>query len=169
MKKSNDCNTGCIKKVSDPNNFSDLIDMYVAGSTINGYCYKDYDTFYKKLDEVCYIAECAFDETLYKDYVNDNKEKMIMKGGISTYNSIKQELKDNFKFEEYYYEYQKDGVVYTIPYNDFDDEMIDSFVKEVFHNIDWQTLQSYISEIDWTENINQYYKEKFDKEKGVEL
>lgn len=94
---------------------------------------------------------------------------MIMKGGISTYNSIKQELKDNFKFEEYYYEYQKDGVVYTIPYNDFDDEMIDSFVKEVFHNIDWQTSQSYISEIDWTENINQYYKEKFDKEKGVEL
>ena len=68
MKKSNDCNMGCIKKVSDPNNFSDLIDMYVAGSTINGYCYKDYDTFYKKLDEVCYIA----DETLYKDYVNDN-------------------------------------------------------------------------------------------------
>lgn len=51
MKKSNDCNMGCIKKVSDPNNFSDLIDMYVAGSTINGYCYKDYDTFYKKLDE----------------------------------------------------------------------------------------------------------------------
>lgn len=34
MKKSNDCNTGCIKKVSDPNNFSDLIDMYVAGSTL---------------------------------------------------------------------------------------------------------------------------------------
>ena len=55
MKKSNDCNTGCIKKVSDPNNFSDLIDMYVAGSTINGYCYKDYDTFYKKLDEVCEV------------------------------------------------------------------------------------------------------------------
>ena len=47
--------------------------------------------------------------------------------------------------------------------------MIDSFVKEVFHNIDWQTSQSYISEIDWTENINQYYKEKFDKEKVVEL
>ena len=66
-------------------------------------------------------------------------------------------------------EISKDGVVYTIPYNDFDDEMIDSFVKEVFHNIDWQTSQSYISEIDWTENINQYYKEKFDKEKGVEL
>ena len=34
MKKSNDCNTGCIKKVSDPNNFSDLIDMYVAGSIV---------------------------------------------------------------------------------------------------------------------------------------
>lgn len=30
-----------------------------------------------------------------------------MKGGISTYNSIKQELKYIFELEKYYYKYQK--------------------------------------------------------------
>lgn len=155
------------EKTFDPLNGKKLI--YVAEQTPNGYCYKSYEKFYSNPDAVCYIAECAFDEMLYEAYVNDNKERLIKEGGISTYNSIKQELKDFFEFEEYYYEYQKDGVVYTIPYNDFDDEMIDSFVKEVFHNIDWQTSQSYISEIDWTESINEYYKEKLNNEKGVEL
>ena len=107
MDKINDYNIGYIKNVPNQNNSSSLIDIYVAGNTINGYCYKDYDAFYNKPDEVCYIAECVFDETLYKDYVNDNKERLIAEGGVSTYNSIKQELKDSFKFEEYYYEYQK--------------------------------------------------------------
>lgn len=165
MDKINDYNVGYIKKVPNQNNSSSLIDIYIAGNTINGYCYKDYDAFYNKPDEVCYIAECVFDEALYKDYVNDNKEKLIMKCGISTYNSIKQELKYIFELEKYYYKYQKKGIAYTIPYTEFDDEMIDSFVKDVFDNIDWQTSQSYISEIDWTESINQYYKEKFHKEK----
>lgn len=155
------------EKSFDPTLGKNLI--YVAGQSPNGYCYKDSDKFYSDPDAVCYIAECAFNEMLYEDYVEENKERLINEGSISTYNSIKQELKDIFEFEEYYYEYQKDDVVYTIPYNDFDDEMIDLFVKEVFDNIDWQTSQSYIAEIDWTESINEYYKEKFDKEKGVEL
>lgn len=37
--------------------------------------------------------------------------------------------------------------------------MIDIFINDIFDNIDWQTSQSYISETDWTESINQYYKE----------
>lgn len=93
MDKINDYNIGYIKNVPNQNNSSSLIDIYVAGNTINGYCYKDYDAFYNKPNEVCYIAECVFDETLYKDYVNDNKERLIAEGGVSTYNSIKQELK----------------------------------------------------------------------------
>lgn len=164
MDKINDYNVGYIKKVPNQNNSSSLIDIYVAGNTINGYCYKDYAAFYNKPDEVCYIAEYVFDETLYKDYVNDNKERLIAEGGVSTYNSIKQELKDNFKFDEYYYEYQKDGKIYTILSNKFDEEMIDIFINDIFDNIDWQTSQSYISETDWTESINQYYKEKLDRE-----
>jgi glutathionylspermidine synthase len=169
MDKINDYNIGYIKNVPNQNNSSSLIDIYVAGNTINGYCYKDYDAFYNKPDEVCYIAECVFDETLYKDYVNDNKERLIAEGGVSTYNSIKQELKDSFKFEEYYYEYQKDGKIYTILSNKFDEEMIDIFINDIFDNIDWQTSQSYISETDWTESINQYYKEKLDRECGFGL
>lgn len=42
--------------------------------------------------------------------------------------------------------------------------MIDIFINDIFDNIDWQTSQSYISETDWTESINQYYKEKLDRE-----
>ena len=97
------------------------------------------------------------------------RERLIAEGGVSTYNSIKQELKDSFKFEEYYYEYQKDGKIYTILSNKFDEEMIDIFINDIFDNIDWQTSQSYISETDWTESINQYYKEKLDRECGFGL
>lgn len=47
--------------------------------------------------------------------------------------------------------------------------MIDIFINDIFDNIDWQTSQSYISETDWTESINQYYKEKLDRECGFGL
>ena len=84
---------GEIAEVIDPKSKSKLNTkmMYVAGQTPNGYCYKDYNTFQNDPDGVCYIAECGFgDDILFVDYVNENKEKLIASGVISTRNSIKE-------------------------------------------------------------------------------
>lgn len=160
---------GSIAKVIDPNSVFDTKLMYVAGGTFNGYCYKDYNNFQNNPDEVCYIAECCFDtDTLFVDYVGKNKDKLIQEGGLSTANSIKEEIKKQLEYEEYYYEYEKDGVVHTIESKNFDEELINQISQEVFDVVDWQTTQAYICEVDWKEDIKEYYRNKF-KEEDLEL
>ncbi|MDO5569786.1 MAG: hypothetical protein Q4G04_06800, partial [bacterium] len=73
---------GEIVRVMDPESMFDAKLMYVAGGTYNGYCYKDYNNFNNNFDEVCYIAESCFEETLFVDYVKENKEKLINEGGV---------------------------------------------------------------------------------------
>lgn len=163
-----EADVGSIVKVKDDkSDFNNKL-MYESGGTFNGYCYKDYNTFKNNPDEVCYIAECKFDKDLFVDYVNENKEKLIGEGGISTANSIKEEIKNELKYSEYYYEYQENGVVYTIEAKDFDEEMIDRFAEIVFDVVDWQTAQAYICETDWSDEIVSYYDEKFE-DKGLEI
>ena len=100
---------GKIVRVMDPKSKFDTKLMYVAGGTLNGYCYKNYNNFNNNKDEVCYIAECDFDkDPLFVDYVNENKERLIKEGGIATANSIKDEVKSELEFNEYFYEYDKD-------------------------------------------------------------
>ena len=152
---------GNIAKVIDPESIFNTKLMYVAGSTFNGYCYKDYNTFKNNPDEICYIAECGFDgDTLFVDYVNENKEKLIKEGGLATANSIKEEIRNALKFEEYYYEYEKDGIVHTIESKDFDDKLINQLAEYVFNVVDWQTTQALIYETDWREDIKEYYDNK---------
>lgn len=154
---------GEIAEVIDPKSKSKLNTkmMYVAGQTPNGYCYKDYNTFQNDPDGVCYIAECGFgDDVLFVDYVNENKEKLIARGVISTRNSIKDEIREVLKHDEYYYKYEYNGIVHAIHSRDFEDGIIDNIAKTVFEEIDWQTSQAYTSEIDWCEDINEYYKKR---------
>lgn len=156
-----------VKIIDDKSEFNNKL-MYESGGTFNGYCYKDYNTFKNKPDEVCYIAECDFDKDLFVDYVNDNKEKLIEEGGISTANSIKEEIKYFLIHDEYYYKYQKNNVVYTIKAKDFDEEFINKIAEIVFDVVDWQCTSSFICETDWTNEIANYYEEKL-KDKGMEI
>lgn len=156
---------GMIVKVDDSKSKFNNKLIYIAGDTFNGYCYKDYNNFKENPDEVCYIAECDFDSDLFVDYVYENKERLIQEGGIATANSIKEELRNELKYSEYYYEYQKNDVVHTIEAKDFDDEMINNFAEIVFEIVDWQTTQAYICETDWSDNIANYYEKKL-KDKG---
>ncbi len=152
---------GSIAKVIDPSSKYNNKLMYLASGTLNGYCYKDYNTFENNPDEVCYIAECCFDkDTLFVDYVNENKDSLVKAGGISTANSIKEEIRDQLKYDEYYYEYEKNGIVHTIEAKDFDDDLINGFADLVFEVVDWQCTSSLIGEIDWTDEINNYYSKK---------
>ena len=171
-----EADVGKIVKVIDSESIYNNKSAYVEGGTLNGYCYKDYNNFKNNPDRVCYIAECCLDkDTLFVDYVNENKEKLINEGSVSTANSIKEEIRNQLEYEEYYYEYEKDGVVDTIESKDFDDELINQISDEVFENIDWQTSQAYICEVDWRETIQNYYtnqiKNKFQiiKENGDDL
>lgn len=139
---------------------------YVEESTSNGYCYKDCKTFENNPNGVCYIAECLFNNAFFVDYVNKNKVKLIEEGGLATRNSIKDEIRNLLEYDEYYYEYKKDGKIYTIEAKKFDDELIDIMAQEVFDNVDWQTTQDYIFEHNWIEDINYYYKNKVNKEEN---
>lgn len=155
---------GSILKINDPSSKYNNRLIYEHGSTFNGYCYKDYNNFKNNPDEVCYIAEGEFDDTLFVDFVNENKEKLIQEGGISTTNSIKDEIKQELEYMEYFYEYQKDGVVHTIEAKNFDEEIIDKIAEVVIDIVDWQTTQAYICETDWTDTISDYYKAKINGE-----
>ena len=104
------------------------------------------------------------DNNLFVDYVNENKEKLIKAGGLATKNSIKEEIKNHLKYEEYYYEYEKNGIVHTIDSSDFDEELINQMAENVFYMIDWQTTQALISETNWCEDIKEYYNKKIKKE-----
>lgn len=162
---------------ADVGNISKIIDLesvynnklvYREEGTLNGYCFKDYKIFENNPDDICYIAECQFEDTLLVDYVNENKEKLINEGVISTANSIRKEVRDHLIYNEYFYEYQKNGIVYTIEAKKFDDKIINKIANEVFDMVDWQCTSSYIYETDWNEWIKQYYDEKNDI-KSIEL
>lgn len=159
-----DADVGSIVKINDSDSIYNNKLMYMPGSAFNGYCYKDYNNFKNNPDEVCYIAECSFDDTLFVDYVKENKDKLIKKGGLSTTNSIKEEIKNQLEHEEYYYEYEKDGIVHTIESKNFDDKLITQMAEYVFDVVDWQTTQAYIYETNWCEDIKEYYDKKIQEE-----
>lgn len=163
-----EADVGEVLKILDPKSEFNNKLIYESGGTMNGYCYKDYNSFFHNPDAVCYIAESSFDEPLFVDYVNDNKERLIQLGGVSTRNSIKDEIKNELVHNEYYYEYQESGVVYTIEAKNFDDELINQLSEIVFDDVDWQSTSSYIAEKDWRENIANYYRGKF-ADKGAEI
>ena len=126
--------------------------------------HKDYKTFKNEPDKICYIAECNFDGDLFVDYVNDNKDKLLEMGGISSANSIKKEIRECLEHDKYFYEYEKNGVVKTIEAKNFDNEMIEEFADFVFEIIDWQCASSFIYENDWEDDIKDYYDNKFKNE-----
>lgn len=159
---------GMIVKIDDfKSKFNNKL-IYMPEKTLNGYCYKDYNNFKNNSNEVCYIAECNFDNDLLLDYVNTKKDKLIQEGGVSTANSIKEEIRNQLEYEEYYYEYERNGIVNIIEAKDFDEELINQIAEYVFESVDWETTQTYICDIDWCEDIQKYYKQKL-KEVDLEL
>lgn len=155
---------GSIAKIKDLKSKYNNKLTYISGGTFNGYCYKDYNTFKNDPDEICYVAESGFNkDPLLVDYVNENKSKLIKEGGFSTANSIKEEVRNELKYEEYFYEYEKNGIVYTIEAKDFDEKLIEEIAADVFDIVDWQSTQSFLCERDWGDCIADYYDEKLQK------
>lgn len=169
FKNGYEADVGSIVKIVDfKSNFYNKY-IYSPGGTFNGYCYKDYNAFSKHPNEVCYISESGFSKDILEfDYVNENKEQLIHDGCISTANSIKDEVRQELRFSEYYYEYEDGTTRYIIDSKDFDNELIEQISKIVFEVVDWQTTSAYISETDWCGVIDDYYNKKL-KEKELEI
>ena len=164
-----DADVGSIVKINDSkSNFNNKL-MYQEGATFDGYCYKDYKTFENSPDDICYIAECEFDNDLFVDYVKDNKAQLIQDGGISTSNSIKEEVKTCLQIEEYSYEYEQDGTIHIIEAKNFDKKLIDEIAEDVFDNVSWEATSTYISQNNWEETIKDYYDNKLKKECDLDL
>ncbi len=152
---------GEVVKINDPKSEYNGKDLFLAGSTINGHCYKDWNTFNNSPDQVCYICESVFDDgDLFVDDVTNNLPKLIEEGGVATANSIKDEVKKYLESSEFFYESDFAGVIES---KNFDEQIINHIALTTFELVDWQTPQAVIYENDeiWLDNIKEYYDEKF--------
>ena len=91
-----------------------------------GYIYKDYDAFENHPDEICYLAEGAFDEKgEYADFLTVEEAKA--KG--ETYKTIVGQCMDMW------------GEDYMLT-----DEQAEYFAKDVFGLAEWACIQTYLTE-----------------------
>jgi len=186
MRKSRFKESAVVNKEADYGSIADIdgIQCYIAGSTQQGYCFKDMSVYENDPNGVCYICEGAFenyvmdndpDKRLYEsyipvDYVEKNKAKLIEWGSISTRNSIMDEVRAMLGYSWYYD--TADGK--HIEGKDFDDELVARFADDVIDIVDWQSTSAYINaDLDNEdvigESIEEYYDKKFNTMKESEI
>lgn len=92
-----------------------------------GYIYKDYDAFENHPDEICYLAEGAFDEKgEYADFLTVEEAKNYPG---ETHNTIVEQVRDAW------------GEDYMLT-----DEQVEYFAKDVFGIADWAHISTYLTE-----------------------
>lgn len=95
-----------------------------------GYCYKNLDNFLNKHDEICYIAECAFDDGDMVIRANDEQiTEMIADGSATTTNEIIKQLHELCKS-------------YKVPENRL---FIEWLARCVFDVCEWQCISTYLN------------------------
>lgn len=158
-----DAEYGAIKEINGKK-------YYVAGSTSQGMAYKNINTYNSDPDGICYICEHFFEDfddadwQVPVDEVEKNKEKYIQEGGISTHNSIKEEVRTMLS-NGWYYD-RSNGE--RIEGKDFDDEIVDSLADETIEVVDWQSTGAFINaDLDNDsvigELIEDFYNKKFNE------
>lgn len=124
--------------------------------TNNGIVYKNEIAFLNAHNEVCYIAECGFEDFHKEDIdcftltLNDNEiERGIESGSISTHNSIIEDIKNLCEY-------------YKIP-------KVRNFMEYMAHTAiemcDWQCISTWLNELDMEQEYAdwcQYRKEEFE-------
>lgn len=115
-------------------------EYYQAGSTSQGYCFKDLDAYENDRDAVCYICEFAFNDLEnenqvipVEDLTGDKLAKAIKDGGVSTHNSIIEELKHYWNYIE-------------VPIKE---EFLEQAAEFIFETVDWQSTGALIDEVNW--------------------
>lgn len=185
MRKHRFKESAVVNKEADYGSIADIdgIQCYIAGSTQQGYCFKDMSVYENDPNGVCYICEGAFDDycaeydpdrklrdaAIPVEYIEKNKAKLIKWGSISTRNSIMDEVRAMLGYSWYYD--TADGK--HIDGKDFDDEFVARIADDVIDIVDWQSTSAYINaDLDNEdvigESIEEYYDKKFNTMKESE-
>lgn len=104
--------------------------QYYPSETDNGFCYKYMPAFYSG-EGVCYIPECMFDDGVYSIHEDDVEiyTREILMDLMSEYLS------------------------------DCDVETIENRTEYVLQELDWQSPETLMEEIDWEEVVKEVYSE----------
>jgi hypothetical protein len=123
---------------------------YTPDQTNQGYVFKDLNEIKNKTNNVCYIAECEFDNG---DLIinEDNLPKLIDLGGVCTYQSALSNVKSLVAFG--FPEFAKQ----TDLFNEFAEKITDYILQEV----DWCCFSTMLNEIDLEEGLEYFLQEKF--------
>jgi len=122
---------------------------YTAGHTDNGYVFKDMNEVKNKTNNVCYIAECDFndDEIIIND---SNLARLIEWGGVCTYQSA---LKETIELVKWTFPAFADSQWF--------DEFVERVTNFVLEEVDWQCFSTLLHEIDFAEDLSYFLEEKF--------
>lgn len=125
----------CGYKVYDDNDNLIGYEQDYYGEGCDGYVYKDEDAFLNHPDEICYIAEHAFDD-IEGDYMTVEEAKTEGE----THKTIVEQCMDMW------------GEDYMLT-----DEQIDYLAEDVFHLADWACIATYLEDFEIDDLI--YYSE----------
>lgn len=123
---------------------------YTPDSTDNGYVFKDMNEVKNKTNNVCYIAECEFDNG---DLIINEKNlpRLIELGGVCTYQSALKYTKE--VIESYFPEFAKQ----TDLFNEFAEKLTDYILQEV----DWQCFSTMLNDMDLDDELDYFLQDKF--------
>jgi hypothetical protein len=123
---------------------------YTPDQTNQGYVFKDLNEIKNKTNNVCYIAECEFDNG---DLIinEDNLPKLIDLGGVCTYQSALSNVKSLVAFG--FPEFAKQ----TDLFNEFAEKITDYILQEV----DWCCFGTWLNDMDLEEELEVFLQEKF--------
>lgn len=118
------------------------VTLYFGEESNEGFIYVDMETFNNptKRNEVCYIADCAFDG---RDFLTDDEvAEEIKNGGADTHETLFEGLKthliDEFGAEE------------------ITDDFVEYCCELCMQNCEWTCLSTYYMAVEWEEDLIAY-------------
>lgn len=116
--------------------------LYFGERTSQGFVFKDTSLAESDHDAICYIAEGAFEDKEYIIIKDEDKEQMIGKGWVSTFNSTIEEVEQAAADTPA----ESDKVFHAY------------MAMQAIDVVDWQGTQSYIYETDIEGEYEEYMK-----------
>lgn len=127
---------------------------YFAGQTDNGYVFKDFNAIEKK-EGICYIAECAWDDTK-DDFITltpDNTFKMIYEGSVATYESAHNFVRDTL--------HSQFKAFATMANFDLYQKFIDKITDYILQEVDWCCFSTMLNDMDLDEELDIFLADEF--------
>jgi hypothetical protein len=127
---------------------------YFAGQTDNGYVFKDFNAIEKK-EGICYIAECAWDNTK-DDFITltpDNTFKMIDEGSVATYESAHNFVRDTL--------HSQFNAFATMANFDLYRKFIDKITDYILQEVDWCCFSTMLNDMDLYEELDMFLADEF--------